>query len=177
MNSIQFISGLAVAVAICAAVIDVRAQRIPNLLTYPALGAGLLLQGALHGWSGLLHSAGGGLLFGGIFMLFYMVRAMGAGDVKLAAALGAIVGPSATLHVMIATALAGGALAIFFMVLSGRIFETLKNTLWVAVFHSQHGLQTHPVVNLDNPTALRMPYGLAFAAGALFWAIPLQIWR
>jgi prepilin peptidase CpaA len=68
-------------------------------------------------------------------------------------------------------------LAIFFMVLSGRTIETLRNTLWVAGFHVQHGLQTHPTVNLDNPAALRMPYGLAFAAGTLYWAVFLQFWR
>ena len=177
MNSTQFIPALAVAVAVCAAVSDVKERRIPNLLTYPAVVAGLLLQGALHGWRGLLLGAGGGLLFGGVFLLFYLVRAMGAGDVKLATALGSIVGSSATLQLMYATALAGGALAIFFMVLSGRIVETLRNTLWVAGFHVQHGLQTHPVVNLDNPAAVRMPYGLAFAAGTFYWAVSLQLWR
>ncbi|HWF12754.1 MAG TPA: A24 family peptidase, partial [Candidatus Acidoferrales bacterium] len=126
MNSAQFISALAVAVAVYAAVSDVKERRIPNLLTYPAMAAGLLLQSALHGWKGLLLSVGGGLIFGGVFMLFYLVRAMGAGDVKLAVALGCIVGNSA-LQVMFATALAGGALAIFFMVQSGRILETLRN--------------------------------------------------
>src|SRR6266699_4321144 len=155
MNMTQIIAALAVAVAVCAAISDVKERRIPNLLTYPALVAGLLLQGIFHGWRGLLLGAGGGLLFGGMFLLFYLVRAMGAGDVKLAAALGCIVGSSATLQVMLATALAGGVLAIFFMVLSGRVVETLRNTLWVAGFHLQHGLQTHPTVNLDNPTALR----------------------
>jgi prepilin peptidase CpaA len=177
MNSTQIIPELAAAVAIFAAITDVRERRIPNLLTYPALVGGLLLQGALHGWRGLLLSAGGGLLFGGVFLLFYMVRAMGAGDVKLAAALGTIVGPAATLQVMILTALAGGALAILFMVMSGRVVETLRNTLWVAGFHARHGLQTHPTVNLDNPTAVRMPYGLAFAAGTLYWAVFLHLGR
>jgi len=177
MNSTQIIPALAASVAVCAAISDVKERRIPNLLTYPALVAGLLLQGILHGWRGLLASAGGGLLFGGVFLLFYLVRAMGAGDVKLAAALGCIVGSSAAFQVMFLTALAGGALAIFFMLLSGRIVETLRNTLWVAGFHLQHGLQTHPVVNLDNPGALRMPYGLAFAAGTLFWAVASQLGR
>ncbi len=110
-------------------------------------------------------------------MLFYLVRAMGAGDVKLAAALGCIIGPAASWQVMFATAVAGGTLAIIFMVISGRIVETLRNTLWVAAFHAQHGLQTHPFVNLDNPTAVRMPYGLAFAAGTLYWALSSQLWR
>jgi len=177
MNLTQIIPALAATVAVSAAISDVKERRIPNLLTYPALAAGLLLQGMLHGWRGLLLGAGGGLLFGGTFLLFYLVRAMGAGDVKLAAALGCIVGSSAVLPVMLATALAGGALAIFFMALSGRVFETLRNTLWVAGFHVQHGLQMHPVVNLDNPTALRMPYGLAFAAGTLYWSVFLQVWR
>ncbi len=168
---------LAAGVAVSAAVTDATQRRIPNRLTYPAMLAGLVLQMALHGWRGLLLSAGGGLLFGGLFMLFYLVRAMGAGDVKLAAALGCIIGPAASWQVMFATAVAGGTLAIIFMVISGRIVETLRNTLWVAAFHSQHGLQTHPFVNLDNPTAVRMPYGLAFAAGTLYWALSSQLWR
>ena len=117
MNSAQIIPALAAIVAVLAAISDVKSRRIPNLLTYPALVAGLLLQCVLHGWRGLLLGAGGGLFFGGVFLLFYMVRAMGAGDVKLAAALGCIVGWPATLPVMIETALAGGVLAIIFMVL------------------------------------------------------------
>src|SRR6266581_2622139 len=111
MNSTQIIPALAAAVAVCAAISDVKERRIPNLLTYPALAAGLLLQGILHGWRGLQLGLGGSLLFGGVFFMFYLVRAMGAGDVKLAAALGSIVGFPAMLPVMVATALAGGALA------------------------------------------------------------------
>jgi prepilin peptidase CpaA len=171
MNSAQFIPALAVAVAVFAAATDAKDRRIPNRLTYSAMLAGLLLQGALHGWRGLLAGVVGGLLFGGVFFFFYLIRAMGAGDVKLAAALGCIVGPNASLQVLFATALAGGALAIVFMVASGRIVETLRNTLWVVGFHAQHGLQPHPTVNLDNPGAVRMPYGLAFAAGTLYWAV------
>jgi prepilin peptidase CpaA len=176
VNSTQILAALAVAVGICAAITDVKARRIPNRLTYSAMVAGLVLQGILYGWKGLLLSVEGGLLFGGVFLLFYLVRAMGAGDVKLAAALGSIVGVSATLPVMLATALAGGALAICFMVLSGRVVETLRNTLWVTGFHVQHGLQVHPVVNLGNPAGLRMPYGLAFAAGTAYWALSSGWW-
>src|SRR5207253_6951872 len=61
-----------------------------------------------------------------------------------------------SLRLMFATALAGGALAVVFIVASGRILETLRNTLGVVAFHAQHGLQSHPVVNLDNPGAVRM---------------------
>src|SRR6266568_3093330 len=105
MTSIQFVTAIAGAVAVTAAVVDVQQHRIPNWLTYPSMIAGLVLQTAFHGLGGLLHSVEGGLLFGGIFLLFYLVRAMGAGDVKLAAALGSIVGVSATLPVLFATGL------------------------------------------------------------------------
>jgi len=171
------VPALAAVVAVCAGITDVRERRIPNLLTYPAMLAGLVVQMALHGWKGLLLSVAGGLFFGGVFLVFYVIRAMGAGDVKLAAALGFIVGSSAALQLMFATAVAGGALAVIVMVWSGRVLQTLRNTLWVFAFHSRHGLQTHPVVNLDNPTAVRMPYGLAFAAGTLYWTFFLNSWR
>ncbi len=177
MNLTQTVPLLAVAVGACAAVMDVKKRRIPNRLTYSAVIAGLALQTALHGMQGLLVSAGGALLFGGMFMLFYLVRAMGAGDVKLAAALGSIVGSSATLPVMFATAVAGAALALCFMVTSGRFLETSRNTLAVIGFHIQHGLRVHPIVNLDNAARARMPYGLAFALGTLYWAVSSGYWR
>jgi prepilin peptidase CpaA len=177
MGWAQVVPAFAVLIAVCAAISDVRERRIPNRLTYPAMLAGLVLQTVLHGWKGLLLGAGGGLFFGGVFLLFYVVRAMGAGDVKLAAALGCIVGSSAALQLMFATAVAGGCLATLVMLRSGQIVQTLRNTLGVLAFHVRHGLQTHPVTNLDNPTALRMPYGLAFAAGTLYWAFFLNSWR
>ena len=177
MNSAQVVPALAAAVAVCAAISDVRERRIPNRLTYPSIVLGLMVQTTLYGWTGLLLGAEGVLLFGGIFLLFYIVRAMGAGDVKLAAALGAIVGSSATLPVMLATALAGAALAICFSVLSGRLVELFRNTLFVMGFHARHGLRAHPLVNVDNPKAVPMPYGLAFAAGTVYWAVSLAFWR
>jgi len=177
MNLSETIPTLATAVAVTAAMTDVRDRRIPNRLTYSAMIAGLVLQTAVHGWHGLLLGLGGGALFGGCFLFFHLVRAMGAGDVKLAAALGCIIGPTASWQVMFATAVAGGVLAIVVMVFTGRVLKTLRSTLSVVGFHALHGLRTHPVVNLDNPTAVRLPYGLAFAAGTLYWTFFTQMWR
>lgn len=177
MSFVQLIPSLASAVAVVAAITDVRERRIPNRITYPAMLAGLLLQLLAYGWRGIFFSIEGGLLFGGVFLLFYVVRAMGAGDVKLATALGCVIGPGASLRVLFATALAGGLMAILVMVFTGRVLRTLRNTLSVVGFHAVHGLRTHPEVNLDNPTSVRLPYGLAFAAGTLYWAVVSQIWR
>ena len=167
---------LAVLVALTAGIIDAGSRRIPNRLTYSSMIAGLTLQTVVYGWRGLVLGVGGAVLFGGVFLLFYLVRAMGAGDVKLAAALGCIIGPAASWQVMFTTAVAGGVLAVLFMVFTGRVLHTLRSTLAVAGFHVLHGLRTHPVVNLDNPAAVRMPYGLAFAAGTLYWAIFMHSW-
>jgi prepilin peptidase CpaA len=165
---------LAVAVALCAAFTDVKERRISNRLTYSAVVAGF----ALTLWLGRLAAqCGRRAALRRCFMLFYIVRAMGAGDVKLAAALGSIVGLSATRPLMFATAVAGAALAVWFMVWSGRVVETLRNTLSVTTFHLRYGLQVHPEVNLDAPKGVRMPYGLAFAAGTLYWAASVGFWR
>jgi prepilin peptidase CpaA len=172
----QLIPMLAVAVALTAGIIDAGSRRIPNRLTYSSMIAGLLLQALVYGWRGLLLGLEGAVLFGGVFLLFYLVRAMGAGDVKLAAALGCIIGPANSWQVMFTTAVAGGVLAVLVMIFTGRVLQTLRNTLAVAGFHVLHGLRTHPVVNLDNPAAVRMPYGLAFAAGTLYWAIFMHSW-
>jgi prepilin peptidase CpaA len=139
--------------------------------------AGLALQVAAYGWHGFLSGLEGGVLFGGIFLLFHLVRAMGAGDVKLAAALGCILGRNDSWQVMFFTAIAGGALAVIVMIFTGRVVQTLRNTLAIVGFHAVHGLRTHPVVNLDNPAAVRMPYGLAFAVGTFYWAIFMHVWR
>jgi prepilin peptidase CpaA len=176
MQSGPFIAALAGAVALTAAVSDVRGRRIPNALTYPSMLAGLALQGGFFGWRGLVASLSGGLLFGGVFLVLYLIRTMGAGDVKLAAALGCIVGASASLPLMIATAIWGGVLAIAYMIVSGQVLRVLRSTLSVVGYHARHGLKAHPEVNLDNPKALRLPYGLAFAAGTLYWTVS-SLWR
>jgi len=174
MNWGDAIVALALTVSLVAGFTDLRRRRIPNALTYPAMLAGLALQTALHGGRGLLLSVSGGLLFGGVFLMLYLVRAMGAGDVKLAAALGSIVGLPASFELMLAIAIAGGVLAVLQMLYARRTVETLRNTLSVIGFHARLGLQAHPVINLENPTAAKLPYALAAAGGTLYWAIFLS---
>jgi len=99
---------IALALAITAAVVDVQQHRIPNWLTYPGIGLGVvlrgvLLRGGLFGLKGLGSAVAGCLLAGGIMFLFYAVRAMGAGDVKLMAAVGSLVGLRQAGVVLLAT--------------------------------------------------------------------------
>jgi prepilin peptidase CpaA len=167
---------IALALAITAAVFDVQQHRIPNRLTYPGIVLGMVLRGVLFGWKGLASAGEGLLIAGGIMLVFYAVRAMGAGDVKLMAAIGSLVGPGHAVVVLLATAICGGVMAIFYAVYRRRFGATVRNLGSVLWFHARSGLQTHPELNLDNPTALRMPYGLAIATGTLY-AFLIMLWR
>ena len=176
MNTELFLLFDALAVAVAASVIDVQQRRIPNWLTYSAIVMGLLLRAYYFGWKGMLTAVSGCLLAGGIVLVFYAVRAMGAGDLKLLAAIGSLVGPHYTVIILLATAIAGGVLAIIYAAYRGRMRATFSNVGSVMKFHAWGGLQAHPELNLDNPDTLRLPYGLAIAAGTLY-AFVTTCWR
>src|SRR5271157_2795247 len=176
MDRSSFLLLIAVLLAVTAAILDLRQHRIPNWLSYPGIVLGFVLRGALLGWRGLATALAGCLLAGGVMFLFFVVRAMGAGDVKIMAAIGAFVGPSNSVAVLLATAIFGGVLAIAYALYRKRMISTLKNLASVLRFHAWAGVQAHPEVNLDNPAALRMPYGLAIALGTLY-AFLAVLWR
>jgi len=166
----------ALAVAVAAAVVDVRQHRIPNWLTYFGIAMGIVLRCFFYGWRGVSSALAGCLVAGGIVFLFYLVRTMGAGDVKLLAAVGSLVGPSDAIVVLLATAISGGVLAVIYALFRRRFGATIRNVGSVLMFHSFSGLKAHPELNLDNPSALRMPYGLAIATGTLY-AFLANWWR
>ena len=176
MNRESYLLAIALVLAVAAAIIDVQQHRIPNRLTYSGIAIAFVARTWLFGWRGALGALAGCLLAGGIMFLFYVVRAMGAGDVKLMAALGAFTGPRQAVPLLLATAICGGLLAIVYAIYRRQIGSTLKNVGSVLLFHAGSGLQTHPDLNLDNPAALRMPYGLAIALGMLYTSA-MMWWR
>ena len=154
--------------AVIGAASDVRARRIPNWLTYGSLTAGLALSGILGSWHGLGQAVGGVLVGGGVFFLLFLVRGMGAGDVKLMAAVSAWAGLRESAELLLATALAGGVLAILYMVFNRRVASTVLNAGELLRFHLTAGIKPHPKLSLQSKTSLHMPYGLAIAAGTLY---------
>jgi prepilin peptidase CpaA len=176
MNADLFLLFDALAVAFAAAVWDVQQHRIPNWLTYTAMLGGVLLRSYFFGWRGAVSAVLGLLLAGGIIFVFYMLRAIGAGDLKLMAAIGSLVGPHDITVTLLATAIAGGVLAIVYATYYGRLRSTAVNVGSVLRFHAWSGLQAHPEINLDNPETLRMPYGVAIAAGTLYTFVA-TCWR
>ena len=160
---------LVLVVVLAAAATDIHRRRIPNWLTLSGVCAGLALNTFLSGWRGLGTSVTGLLLGFGAYILLYALRAMGAGDVKLMAAVGAIVGPANWFAIFIASALAGGVLAIILMVWKGRIKQTLLNTLYITgeLIHLRAPYERRSELDVKDPRALNMPHGVAIAAGTL----------
>jgi prepilin peptidase CpaA len=145
-----------------AVLIDVRSRRIPNWLTAVIACAGLLM--AAGGISGLtLGQAALGLAVGLLLMLpGHALGATGAGDVKLMAAVGTILGPATVLTAFLATAVAGGVFAVIVALRRGRLHATLDGTrqLIASPTQGKHTIESAGRLN-------RFAYGPAIAVGTL----------
>jgi prepilin peptidase CpaA len=157
---------MALGVVTWAAWSDWRSRRIPNWLTLPALFFGVALNTILGGWDGALAAlAGAGLMLALLLPLVWL-RAMGAGDWKLMGALGAFLGAKQIFVVFLGTTLLTGILAVIQMVRADRVKTTLLNVWELIKGFFVYGLVPHPVIRVDNPKQLSLPYGVA-AAGAM----------
>lgn len=158
----------ALLIASLGALWDVFTFRIPNRLTYPAILIAFLAHLIVEGPLGILWAVIGLLIGGGIFLVLYLLRTMGAGDVKLMAAVGAFAGPARTVEIALYSAIAGGILALAVAIYKRRLRRTLSNLMDLLRFHSAVGAEVHPTLNLENPDTLRFAYGVAIFAGTCF---------
>ena len=138
----------ALAVAVVGAVKDVRGARIPNWLTYSGLGSALAVRGVMLGWVGLKGGLTGLLLAGGIFYFLFLLGGMGGGDVKLMAAVGAWAGVRQVETILIGSAIAGGIIAVWYVLAYRQLGQALLNTLALAQHHLTSGLRPHPYLNV-----------------------------
>lgn len=129
---------VAASVAAVAAAYDWRKGEIPNWLTFPALLAGPLLHIArflaVHQTMDTAlqeggYSLGGAALCVVVPMLLYRQGAIGGGDVKLLAALGALLQPTVGVEAQMYGFFAGAILAPAMLAYEGKLFSTLKNAL------------------------------------------------
>jgi prepilin peptidase CpaA len=157
--------GAAVACTAVAAGWDLKTRRIPNWVSGSGLAAGLVLHLLLRGWADAGWALLAALTGGAVFFVFHLAGGMGAGDVKLMAAVGALAGWPHLFPILFATAVLGGLMGLAVALLHGRGKETLRNILTLGMHHSLAGLHPHPEFNVANPRALRLPYGVAIAAG------------
>jgi len=159
-------------IALAAVVCDLRTRRIPNVLTFGGALAALVYAAVAAGPSGVLTAAGGWLLGAALFLPFFVLRGMGAGDVKLLAALGAWLGPADALWLAIFASMAGGVFAVVVALGSGYLRTAFQN-VWVMLTHWRvAGLGPVPGVTLSDVRGPRLAYALPIAAGLV-----VTLWR
>jgi len=148
-------------------VTDLRSRRIPNELVATILAAGLLF--ALTSpdvWPALGMSLSGIAVGFGIWIAFYLVGAIGAGDVKFFAASGAWLGPAATWRADLVAALVGGVLAIATLIVERRLGDVIRRMALMASSGSLAVLQPEGSA-VPAARTRPLPYGVALAIGAL----------
>jgi prepilin peptidase CpaA len=120
------------AASLVAAVTDLWKYKVYNALTLPLLASGLLYHGWVGGLAGLLESMLGVAFGFGVLFSMYLLGGIGAGDVKLLAAIGAWLGMPLTFVVFLVGALLAGLYALVLIVTWGSVRETAANlrVLW-----------------------------------------------
>jgi prepilin peptidase CpaA len=174
MLPVQTVCELALlALVTAAAVVDLAHRRIPNRLLLAGWAVALPLHMmAPHAGAALLDALAGafcGLL---VFLPFYLLRGMAAGDVKMMATVGLFVGAADALEVAVVTYCVGGIMALAIIVAKGRCRRTLANIgdllrpLWM------RSLGVPAVAEpMRQASAGGMPYGLAIAVATIFLVV------
>lgn len=156
-----------VTIALVACVTDIRSRRIPNVLTFGAGVAGLLFHLATGGRDAGFDSAMGYLAGTALFLPFFVLGGMGAGDIKLLAALGAWMGPYNVLWLGLYASIAGGLFAVIVGLSSGYLRTAVGNVLNLVRFWWSTGFRPHPEVTLERGTGPRLAYALPIFIGTV----------
>jgi len=170
---------LLLAIVVGAAVYDVRYRRIPNWLTVTGVVLGLLLNSFLYqgsspavfGFQGLFFALKGLFVAFGIYVFLYALRAMGAGDVKLMAAVGAVVGWENWFGIFIVTAVVGGIMSLALVLARGRLQKTLFNVGFILseMKSGRPAYLKNEELDVKSNKALGLPHGAVIAVGTIFF--------
>lgn len=153
------------AILVAACVTDLRSRRIPNSLVLALAITGVMFVfWQLPVGSGVLYMVNGFTVSLLIWLPFWLLGMLGAGDVKLFAASGIWLGPVGAIQASLLAALVGGALALAWLMWRDGVGGGARTVvLWIGSMRATRAL--HPVAGA--PVPVRVPYGLAMSAGAL----------
>jgi prepilin peptidase CpaA len=177
------LQGVLVLIVVTAAIYDLRYRRIPNWLVLVGLVLGIGLNTAMFALAGLQAAGLTRALLGmGLALLIYfplyLLRAMGAGDAKLMAAVGAIVGWGNWLAIFVLTAVIGGVMGLVVLLFAGRLRKTFWNLGWIIneIIHFRAPYHSSEELDVRSAKAMRMPHGVAIALGSIAFLVARVIW-
>lgn len=162
-----------------AAISDYRSRRIPNWLVLSGITFGVIYNTVLPPSShdNILFPLAGiglGLL---LFLPLYLASAIGAGDVKLVAMVGAFLGPGETFHAALASMIVGGVLGVLVVLVRGtapRMFRNLASLFQMGFLDAVGGSAPSLRIN-DSASAGKLPYGVAIAIGTIGYLVLHQL--
>ena len=164
-----FLSILLLSILSISAIIDFRTQKIPNLITFPAILIALLYHFFTHGFDGLIFSALGLATGIGLLIIPYILGGMGAGDAKLMGAVGAVLGPKSVFLAFLFSALVGGIYALIITLLNqeqlkGNFKDFInKQLITLKLFILTRKFILNPIEDSKNKP--KVCYGVAIALG------------
>ena len=153
-----------------ALVFDFRYRRVPNLLIVVGLMLGLGFSTSTHGSLGSVYSLVGAFVGLLCLLLFFAMRLLGAGDVKLMAVIGSFVGAKAILWIVLYTLIFGGVLSLLWFAVRGKLgalMESLRD--FFAGIKFAPSLFSTKVEHIAKHSVARLPYAFAILAGTLAW--------
>ncbi|UVI33568.1 A24 family peptidase [Paenibacillus spongiae] len=148
-----------------ALVSDVRTMRIPNALTVPAFAAGLIYHLAVEGMEGSVYAIVGAFTGFAPFFVLHLLKGIGAGDVKLFAALGAWIGSYSVLQTMMYAILYAGAVGLALLLMRRSFSQRVMAWAVMLLVPRQSGRMALP--GLEAGKALRFPFMIAAVPGAV----------
>ncbi len=160
------------AVLIAAAVYDIRYRRIPNWLTLSGVLLGFAINfGIGPPEGGVVFALEGFALAFGLYMFLYVLRAMGAGDVKLMAAVGALVGWERWFGIFLVTAIVGGVMALALVAARGRLQRTFFNVGFILseIRHGRPAYVGKEELDVRSGKSVGLPHGAVIAIGTIFF--------
>lgn len=144
---------------------DTKSRRILNIVTIPTIILGLTYNIFTSGFEGLLFSGKGFLVGLGVLLIPFMLGGMGAGDVKLMAAIGALMGTSFVFYSFIYTAIIGGVIGVLLILKTRGFKNSVKSFFFDFVFlRSNLGSM---IISKDKRSSISFPYGVAIVLGTL----------
>jgi len=161
MNAPLWVAAPVIVLVTVAARADVRTRTIPNAITFPALLLGIAAHTALAGPEGLRSSLAGLAIAGGVLIPGWLFRWMGAGDVKLMAAVGAWLAWPQALVAVLASLVMGGAISLIVALRRGMLRQALTGAALIGASTLARTGGTAPVT-----TGVRFPFALAVLVGS-----------
>ncbi|QHS22505.1 prepilin peptidase [Virgibacillus sp. MSP4-1] len=156
-------------ILIISLITDIKTRKILNIVTIPTIGFAFIYHVITGGLYGLLFSTSGFLLGLGLLFLPFLLGGVGAGDVKLLAAIGALQGMQFVFYAFIYTALIGGMIAVVLLLKRKDLLHSFKRILYVTK------LRTLDSLNKDE-LHHAFPYGVAIVIGTFITLGAESLW-